>query len=128
MADVESEIAGGRSAATLLLEEIGYGIVGGVVGGLLVAAIVVHAGRRGLVAAAWRPVIPAAGTAFAYGTASALGGSGFIAAFVRASRSGWRWAAIRGTSTRSASSSATCSTGSRSCSSARSSSVPRSAS
>ena len=32
VADVESEISGGRSAATLLLEEIGYGVLGGVVG------------------------------------------------------------------------------------------------
>ena len=82
VADVESEISHGRSAGTLLLEEIGYGIVGGVVGGLAVAAIVVYAGRRDLIAAAWRQVIPAAGAALAYGTASALHGSGFIAAFV----------------------------------------------
>jgi len=81
-ADVESEISGGRSTATLLLEEIGYGIVGGVVGGLVVALIVIHAGRRDLIATPWRQVIPAAGAALAYGTASALGGSGFIAAFV----------------------------------------------
>ena len=32
VADVESEISDGRSAGTLLLEEIGYGVVGGVVG------------------------------------------------------------------------------------------------
>ncbi len=82
VADVESEISEGRSAATLLLEEIGFGVVGGVVGGLLVAAIVIHAGRRELIAGPWRQVIPAAGAALAYGTASALGGSGFIAAFV----------------------------------------------
>jgi NhaP-type Na+/H+ or K+/H+ antiporter len=82
VADVESEISEGRSAATLLLEEIGYGVVGGVMGGLLVAAIVVHAGRRDLIDPAWRRVIPAAGAALAYGTAAALGGSGFIAAFV----------------------------------------------
>ena len=82
VADVSSEISGGRSAGTLLLEEIGYGVVGGVVGGLAVAAIVLYAGRRGLIANAWRQVIPAAGAALAYGTASALGGSGFIAAFV----------------------------------------------
>src|SRR5512132_810275 len=82
LADVESEISEGRSAATLVLEEIGYGVVGGVVGGLLVAAIVIHAGRRGLIAGQWRQVIPGAGAALAYGTASALGGSGFIAAFV----------------------------------------------
>ena len=65
VADVESEIADGRSAGTLLLEEIGFGIVGGVVGGFLVAAIVIHAGRRDLIDGAWRQVIPAAGAAFA---------------------------------------------------------------
>jgi sodium/hydrogen antiporter len=82
VADVESEISDGRSAGTLLLEEIGYGVVGGVAAGLLIAAIVIHAGRRDLIAAQWRQVIPAAGAALAYGTASALDGSGFIAAFV----------------------------------------------
>jgi sodium/hydrogen antiporter len=82
VADVESEISEGRSAATLLLEEIGYGVVGGVLGGLVVAAILIHGGRRGLIADQWRQVIPAAGAALAYGTASALHGSGFIAAFV----------------------------------------------
>ena len=82
VADVESEISEGRSTATLLFEEIGFGLVGGVVGGLIVAAIVIHAGRRNLIDDAWRQVIPAAGAALAYGTASALGGSGFIAAYV----------------------------------------------
>ena len=82
VADVESEISGGRNAATLLLEEIGYGIVGGVVAGLLVAAIVRHAGRRDLIAPEWAQVIPAAGAVLAYGIAIALHGSGFIAAFV----------------------------------------------
>jgi sodium/hydrogen antiporter len=82
VADVESHISDGRSAATLLVEEIGFGVVGGVVGGLVVAAIVIHAGRRDMIAGAWRQVIPAAGAALAYGTAVALHGSGFIAAFV----------------------------------------------
>lgn len=82
VADVESQIAGGRSPATLLLEEIGYGVLGGVVAGLLIAVIVTQAGRRDLIAQAWRQVIPAAGAALAYGVASALEGSGFIAAFV----------------------------------------------
>lgn len=82
IADVESEISGGRGAGTLLLEEIGYGILGGVVAGLLIAAVVTQAGRRNLIASTWRQVIPAAGAALAYGTASALDGSGFIAAFV----------------------------------------------
>jgi NhaP-type Na+/H+ or K+/H+ antiporter len=82
IADAESEISGGRSPATLLVEEIGYGALGGVAAGLLIAAIVTHAGRRGLIAAPWRQVIPAAGAALAYGIASGLHGSGFIAAFV----------------------------------------------
>jgi NhaP-type Na+/H+ or K+/H+ antiporter len=80
--DVESEISGDRSAGTLLLEEIGYGVLGGVVAGLVIAAIVKHAGRRDLIAASWRQVIPAAGAALAYGIAVGLHGSGFIAAFV----------------------------------------------
>ena len=82
VADVESEISDGRSAGTLLLEEIGYGVVGGVAAGLLIAAVVIHAGRRDLIAPQWRQVIPAAGAALAYGIAVALHGSGFIAAFV----------------------------------------------
>jgi NhaP-type Na+/H+ or K+/H+ antiporter len=82
IADVESEISGGRSPGTLLAEEIGYGVLGGVVAGLLIAAIITQAGRRGLIAPTWRQVIPAAGAALAYGIASALDGSGFIAAFV----------------------------------------------
>ncbi len=82
VADVSSEISEGRGAGTLLLEEIGYGIVGGVVGGLVVAAIIIYAGRRKLIADPWLQVIPAAGALLAYGTAIGLDGSGFIAAFV----------------------------------------------
>ena len=82
IADVESEISGDRSPATLLVEEIGYGVLGGVVAGLFIALIVKEAGRRGLIAGAWRQAIPAAGAALAYGIASGLHGSGFIAAFV----------------------------------------------
>src|SRR5215213_2818943 len=81
-ADVESEISGGRSAGTLLLEEIGYGVLGGVVAGLLIGVIMTRATRRDLIADAWAQVIPAAGAALAYGIAVGLHGSGFIAAFV----------------------------------------------
>jgi sodium/hydrogen antiporter len=81
-ADVQSGISGGRTGITLLVEEIGYGILGGVAAALVIGAVVVYAGRRDLIDGAWRPVIPAAGAALAYGTASALDGSGFIAAFV----------------------------------------------
>lgn len=81
-ADVESHISGGRGAINLLLEEIGFGVAGGVIAGLLIAAIVIHGDRRDLIAGIWRGVIPAAGAALAYGIATALSGSGFIAAFV----------------------------------------------
>jgi sodium/hydrogen antiporter len=81
-ADVQSDLTGGREAGTLLLEEIGYGVVGGVVAGLIVVAIVRIAGRRDLIDGAWLQVVPAAGAGLAYGIAIALDGSGFIAAFV----------------------------------------------
>jgi NhaP-type Na+/H+ or K+/H+ antiporter len=82
IADVESNVAGGRSAIRLLVEEIGYGALGGVLAGIVVAVVVVQAGRRGLIEAHWRQVIPAAGAVLAYGIADGFGGSGFIAAFV----------------------------------------------
>jgi NhaP-type Na+/H+ or K+/H+ antiporter len=81
-ADVQSDLTGGRDAGTLVLEEIGYGIAGGVVAGLVVAAIVRVAGRRHLIDGAWLQVVPAAGAGLAYGIAIGLDGSGFIAAFV----------------------------------------------
>ncbi len=67
---------------TLVLDEVGYGIVGGVAAALLIGAVVNYAGRKDLIDGAWRQVIPAAGAALAYGIANALDGSGFIAAFV----------------------------------------------
>jgi sodium/hydrogen antiporter len=82
LADVQSDIASGQSAGTLLAEEIGYGALGGVAAGLLIAVIVRIGDRRDLITGAWLQVIPAAGAALAYGTAVALHGSGFIAAFV----------------------------------------------
>jgi NhaP-type Na+/H+ or K+/H+ antiporter len=69
-ADVESHVANGHHAVTIVLEEIGYGL------------LVVFAGRRDLIADSWLQVIPVTGAALAYGSAAALGGSGFIAAFV----------------------------------------------
>jgi NhaP-type Na+/H+ or K+/H+ antiporter len=46
------------------------------------AAIVAIANRRDLISGTWLQVIPVAGAGLAYGVAAALGGSGFIAAFV----------------------------------------------
>ena len=70
-ADIESHIDEGRGAAQLLAEEIGYGVLGGVAAGALIAAIVIQAGRRDLISGPWKQVIPAAGAALAYGIAVA---------------------------------------------------------
>jgi NhaP-type Na+/H+ or K+/H+ antiporter len=81
-ADVEDKAASGHHAVTIVVEEIGYGILGGAGAGLAAAAVVGLAYRRNLISGPWLQVIPIAGAALAYGIAAALGGSGFIAAFV----------------------------------------------
>ena len=69
-------------AVTLVAEEIGYGVLVGAAAGAVTAAVIVFAGARGLVEPSWLQVVPLAGAALAYTTAAAIGGSGFIAAFV----------------------------------------------
>ncbi len=81
-ADVESDVATAHHAVTIVFEEIGYGILGGVAAGAVTAAVVVFAGRRRLIVGSWLQVIPIAGATLAYAAAAALHGSGFIAAFV----------------------------------------------
>src|SRR3954468_9870819 len=81
-AEADSKTETGHHVLSIVAEEIGYGIVGGVAAGLLTSAVVAAAGRRGLITAPWLQVIPLAGAALAYGLAAALGGSGFIAAFL----------------------------------------------
>jgi len=74
--------AGGAAHPLHVLgEEIGYGLVGGLAAGVLAASIVIVAGRRHLIDNAWRQIIPVAAAVLAYGIATGLGGSGFIAAF-----------------------------------------------
>jgi NhaP-type Na+/H+ or K+/H+ antiporter len=82
VAEAESHVTSGGHALTIVVEQIGYGILGGVGAGLLAAAIVAGTGRRGFIARAWMPVIPVAAAALSYGLAVGLGGSGFIAAFL----------------------------------------------
>ena len=75
--------AGGEShPLRVVLEEIGYGLLGGVVAGVLAAVVVNVAEGRHLIDDAWRQIIPVAAALVAYGIAVTLGGSGFIAAFV----------------------------------------------
>ena len=72
----------GGEAVELVLEEIGYGALGGVIAGLAAAAVVRVGVPRRLVDEIWVQVVPVAGAALAYGLAVWMGGSGFIAAFV----------------------------------------------
>ncbi len=81
-AEVESKVVSGHHALTIVVEEIGYGIVGGVGAGVLAAVIVAFGDRSRLITGPWLQVIPVAAAALAYGLAAPLGGSGFIAAFV----------------------------------------------
>jgi NhaP-type Na+/H+ or K+/H+ antiporter len=81
-ADVEGHSASSHHAIRVVVEQIGYGVLGGVGAGLAAAAIVAFGSRRELISGSWLQVIPVAGAGLAYGIAVALGGSGFIAAFV----------------------------------------------
>jgi len=82
VAEAEAGVIGNGAAARLVLEEIGYGCVGGVVAGLAAAFVVRVGVPRRLVDPIWLQVVPVAGAALAYGLAVWMHGSGFIAAFV----------------------------------------------
>src|SRR3954447_6630547 len=81
VASTEAGLTGSHAAITLVVEQIGYGVLVGAGAGALAAAVVVVAGRRGLAEPIWLKVVPAAAAALAFTAADAVGGSGFIAAF-----------------------------------------------
>jgi NhaP-type Na+/H+ or K+/H+ antiporter len=82
IAQAEEGAIGDGAAAELVLEKIGYGVLGGVIAGAAAAAVVVYAGGRRSIDATWLQVVPLAGALLAFGLAEAIGGSGFIGAFV----------------------------------------------
>jgi sodium/hydrogen antiporter len=82
IAQAESGAIGDGAAVRLVLEQIGYGILAGVVAGIAAACVLVVAGRGRHVDGSWLPIVPLAGAALAFGIADPIGGSGFIAAFV----------------------------------------------
>jgi NhaP-type Na+/H+ or K+/H+ antiporter len=84
LALAQAEAGGLRATAAvrLVFEEIGYGVLGGVLAGVAGAAVVVLSGRRDWIDEAWLQVVPVATAVLAYSVAASLGGSGFIAAFV----------------------------------------------
>ena len=82
IAEAQEGAIGNGAALHLVLEEIGFGCLGGVVAGLA-AAVVIRVGvARSLIDPIWLQVVPVAGAGLAYGLAVWMGGSGFIAAFV----------------------------------------------
>jgi len=82
VAQAEEGAIGHGRAVELVLEKIGYGIAAGVAVAIVTAVVVVVAGGRRLVQESWLQVVPLAGAGLAFGLAEAIGGSGFIAAFV----------------------------------------------
>jgi sodium/hydrogen antiporter len=66
----------------VVLEEIGFGVIGGVAAGALGAWILRRFGGRNWMEGTWRQINTVATPLLAYTVAAALGGSGFIAAFV----------------------------------------------
>ena len=71
-----------HAAATLVFEQIGYGLIGGVVAGVAGALLLRFGAGRGLIGAHWTQILVVATALLAAGVATALGGSIFIAAFV----------------------------------------------
>jgi NhaP-type Na+/H+ or K+/H+ antiporter len=82
IAQAESGAIGDGAAVRLVLEQIGYGILAGLLAGVAAAFIVVIAGGRRFVGGSWLQIVPLAGAGLAFGIADPIGGSGFIAAFV----------------------------------------------
>jgi NhaP-type Na+/H+ or K+/H+ antiporter len=81
IAEADAGTASAHSAVQLVLEQIGYGLIGGVAAGVLGAIALQLAVRRGLIEPHWLQILSVASALLAAGIASALGGSIFIGAF-----------------------------------------------
>ena len=62
-----------HAAATLVLEQIGYGVVGGVAAGVAGALLLRFGAARGLTEAHWSQILVVAAALLAAGVATALG-------------------------------------------------------
>ena len=82
IAQAESGSIGDGAAARLVLEQIGYGVLAGVIAGVAAACVVIVGGKHRFIDGSWLQVVPLAGAGLAFGIADPIGGSGFIAAFV----------------------------------------------
>ena len=81
LAEADSGTVSDHTAVELVVEEIGYGLIGGVVAGVLGALALRFAARRSLIETHWIQILNAASALLAAGVATGLGGSIFIAAF-----------------------------------------------
>jgi sodium/hydrogen antiporter len=82
LAETEAHATTAADAVRLVVEAIGWGIVGGVVAGGLAAYVLRSARAHGWMEGHWAQVVPVVGAAGSFGIADVSGGSGFIAAFV----------------------------------------------
>src|SRR5215211_4881738 len=81
LAEAESGTVSDHRAIELVLEEIGYGLAGGIAAGVLGGLALRFAASRRLIEPHWQQILGAATALLAVGVATALGGSIFIAAF-----------------------------------------------
>ena len=81
IAEADEGATTAQAAFHLVLEEIGYGLVGGVAAGVLGALALRAATRHSSIEGHWLQILTAATALLAAGIATGLGGSIFIAAF-----------------------------------------------
>src|SRR5215218_5260481 len=81
LAEADSGTVSDRTAVQLVLEEIGYGLIGGVIAGAVGALALRVAAKRHMIEPHWTQILTVAAALLAAGIATALGGSIFIAAF-----------------------------------------------
>jgi sodium/hydrogen antiporter len=81
LAEADDGTVTAHTAAHLVLEEIGYGLVAGLAAGVIGALALSAAARRSLVEPHWLQILTLATAILAAGAATGLGGSIFIAAF-----------------------------------------------
>ena len=82
VAEADAGDVSSSHALRLVVEEIGFGVVGGIIAGAIAAVAITFGIKRRLIDQSWLQIVPVAGAGLAYGIATPLGGSGFIAAFV----------------------------------------------
>jgi len=82
LAEADADTTSWHSAVHLVLEQIGYGTLGGLIAGVGAALVERQTVTRGWTESSWLQVFTFAAAVFAAGLALGLGGSMFIAAFV----------------------------------------------